>query len=375
MKNATILGSLLGVFICLSSMANAAVVWTGPTTTFTDIAGSDPTQAVNQDRLTSNVWIARGSLQGIYNAEKESGFTHFVSPKDTEWADGTTAGYASLTYTDWNTWAKIDHAGPPSTVGVNAVMHLITDDIYLDVTFTSWGGSAGGFAYERSTPASTSSNLVWTGSVNGTWDVNTSANFRGNASGMFSDGDNVTFDSTGSNPDLTIAASGVAPGSVIFSSTTTSGYSLSGGPIKGATGLLVSGGGSLLLSNSNTYTGDTLVTSGVLELANVNALADGANVTVGDSRQFAPAIPSALVDGQAPTSLVAPVPEPGTAVLFAACAMLLAIYRRASASGMAEFRTLFRYFKQDHTTMLIPMKTDYGTHVGRKRTRSEPRRR
>jgi hypothetical protein len=57
-----------------------------------------------------------------------------------------------LTYTDWDTWAKNIHLGPPNTVGVNAVMHLITDDIYLNVTFTSWGGSAGGFAYSRSTP-------------------------------------------------------------------------------------------------------------------------------------------------------------------------------------------------------------------------------
>jgi glucose/arabinose dehydrogenase len=124
-----------------------ATVWTGPTTNFTNVTASD------QDRLTPNVWITRGSAQGIYNAKTEAGFTHFFSPADTEWADGTTANYASLTYTDWNTWAKVVHPGPPSTVGVNAVVHLISEDIYLDVNFTSWGGLGGGFSWDRSTPA------------------------------------------------------------------------------------------------------------------------------------------------------------------------------------------------------------------------------
>ena len=48
--------------LCLAALSaplsgRAATIWTGPTTTFTDVDGSDPTQAVNQDRLTPNVWI------------------------------------------------------------------------------------------------------------------------------------------------------------------------------------------------------------------------------------------------------------------------------------------------------------------------------
>ena len=33
------------------------------------------------------------------------------------------------------------------------MVHLISDDIYLTVTFTSWGGIGGGFSWLRSTPA------------------------------------------------------------------------------------------------------------------------------------------------------------------------------------------------------------------------------
>jgi hypothetical protein len=38
-------------------------------------------------------------------------------------------------------------------VGKDLVMHLIDDDIYLNIKFTSWSvGKKGGFSYERSAP-------------------------------------------------------------------------------------------------------------------------------------------------------------------------------------------------------------------------------
>jgi len=138
-------------FLLLSrSPTMAATIWSGPTITFSETS-TDSSMAVNQDRITAHVWITRGGTQGIFNIEQEPSFAHFSSPRDTAWADGTLANYASLSYADWNTWAKITHGGPPSTVGVNAVMHLISDDIYIGVKFTFWGGSDGLFAYERTT--------------------------------------------------------------------------------------------------------------------------------------------------------------------------------------------------------------------------------
>lgn len=129
-------------------------VWNGPLVTFTKAGGANPNLAANQDRLTSDIWLTRGNSQGLYNAHNEGGFSHFSSPTGTEWATGSLANYASLTYTDWNSWAKGVNAGPPSTVGVNAVLHLIPENTYLSVRFTSWtsGGAGGGFSYLRSTP-------------------------------------------------------------------------------------------------------------------------------------------------------------------------------------------------------------------------------
>jgi len=56
---------------------------------------------------------------------------------------------ANLTFRPWVEWnAKV----PPSMVGRDAVLHLITEDIYIDITFTAWGTSgAGSFTYRRST--------------------------------------------------------------------------------------------------------------------------------------------------------------------------------------------------------------------------------
>ena len=129
--------------------SHGGIIWNGPPMAFTNVAGSDPNLPENQDRITPNVWITRGSAQGIYNAKTESFFQHFFSPEDTEWANGTTAN-TNLPYTDWNSWAKGVNPGPPSTVGVNAVVHLKSEDIYIDIRFTSWAIGSG-FSYIRST--------------------------------------------------------------------------------------------------------------------------------------------------------------------------------------------------------------------------------
>jgi hypothetical protein len=137
---------LLGLcFAALSGplSGRAATIWTGPRITRGDADGVD--------QITPNVGLTRGGSQGLYNSSQELGFTHFLSPTNTEWADGTTANYNTLGYTDWNSWAKFTHGGPPGTVGVNAVVHLITDDIYIDIKFLSWG-VGGPYSYERSTP-------------------------------------------------------------------------------------------------------------------------------------------------------------------------------------------------------------------------------
>lgn len=143
--------------VACAGQAWGATVWTGPRLTFTKAASADPNLAANQDRLTDNVWLTRGNTEGIYNIRTEASFAKGsnFSPAGTRWASGTTANYASLSYTDWESWTRTI-SNPPGSVGHDAVLHLVADDIYLDIKFTSWGvgiGGGGAFSYVRSTPA------------------------------------------------------------------------------------------------------------------------------------------------------------------------------------------------------------------------------
>ena len=135
----------------LPTARGAAVLWDGPAITFTRANGADWTQPENQDRLTPLIWLTRASNQGLFNIQSETAFAHFLSPAGTEWAFGTTANFASLTYTNWETWTGGPPSGPPNTVGRDAVLHLTAEDIYIDIKFLSWGVGGGSFSYVRST--------------------------------------------------------------------------------------------------------------------------------------------------------------------------------------------------------------------------------
>jgi len=141
---------ILAAAFLLTTIAGGAIIWNGPTMAFTNFPGTDPMQPTNQDRVSTNVWLTRASTQGLFNAKLESSYTSHLSPRNTAWAYGQLTHYASLTYTDWQTW---NGSSPPSMVGKDAVVHLTAEDIYLSIRFTSWGGNGGGFSYLRSTPA------------------------------------------------------------------------------------------------------------------------------------------------------------------------------------------------------------------------------
>ncbi len=82
------------------------------------------------------------------------------SPAGTLWATAlnnpaetiAAANWAALDFTTWT--AAYGNSVGNNILNHNAVVHLVADDVYLDLSFTSYqgGGSGGGFAYVRSTP-------------------------------------------------------------------------------------------------------------------------------------------------------------------------------------------------------------------------------
>jgi hypothetical protein len=153
--------------VALAYPANAQTVWSGFTKSFTRPSFSDGGQPENQDTLTSNVTFARHSSQGLFNAAVEDSYTRHTSPQGTRWAsnyiednDGLEIAATNWEALTFKTWLEaytfpFSRELPQSITSRNAVVHLIEDDIYLDIQFTYWGGSDdAGFTYMRAEPPS-----------------------------------------------------------------------------------------------------------------------------------------------------------------------------------------------------------------------------
>ena len=126
------------------------ILWRGTATTFNKPDESNPNLVENQDRITENIWITRGNTGGqIFNIAINNSADKTESPVGTEWAIGTLDELDNLTFD----YFRSAISRPKSVIGKNLVLHLIEDDIYINVKFTSWSqGKRGGFSYERSTP-------------------------------------------------------------------------------------------------------------------------------------------------------------------------------------------------------------------------------
>ena len=130
---------------------SALTLWEGTALTFSKANGGDPTQSENQDRITANVWLTRGDLGILYNAVTEGAANNDSSPAGTEWAQGTFADLEMMEFTNFR--AACPNNKPKNVVGIPMVVHLIQDDVYIELTITSWAqGKLGGFTYQRSTP-------------------------------------------------------------------------------------------------------------------------------------------------------------------------------------------------------------------------------
>jgi hypothetical protein len=164
---------------------------------------------VNQDRITSHVALTRGDMAGLYNAVLESSYDQVArtAPADTEWATSinnpggniAAANWQALAFTTWSA-AYGGHVGV-TIVGLDAVAHLITDDIYLDLRVTNWGGgeSGGAFTYLRAAAPSPTADYngdhivdaadytIWRRTLGQT--VPSGSGADGNGNGMIDSGD------------------------------------------------------------------------------------------------------------------------------------------------------------------------------------------
>lgn len=180
------------------------------------------------------------------------------------------------------------------TLGTQPTFVLI--EPLSNITFSNGSASFGRstFTLDLNTPnqikidvnAPGSANLIWTGAVNSTWDIAAAngtpagtANWLGGSNTTFVQLDNVTFNDTGSNTNITLNKQTISnqaiPGSVTFNNSVKT-YNITGnGSIAGPTSLVKNGTGTVGLGTANAYTGGTTLNAGTLSINNAGALGTG----------------------------------------------------------------------------------------------------
>ena len=98
-----------------------------------------------------------------------------------------------------------------------------------------------------------------------------------------SNSDAVTFNDNGVNTLVTVTGAGVSPGSLTFSNKAKT-YTFQGGPITGSVSPNINGGGTVIFSNSNTYSGATQIqNSSTLQVTNQAALPAAGSVNIAET--------------------------------------------------------------------------------------------
>lgn len=150
----------------LATVARGSTFWNGSSISFTqNVDGASDVLA------TGAVALSRGINGPLFNSVTEGG-VGTVSPADTTWAVGSPSMIGNLSAATIPTPSsflplttlRAQHAnfdfqayllnGNGSGGPITFVVHLVNEDIYLTLTFTSWGRFfSGGFSYNRSTPS------------------------------------------------------------------------------------------------------------------------------------------------------------------------------------------------------------------------------
>jgi autotransporter-associated beta strand protein len=148
------------------------------------------------------------------------------------------------------------------TIPAVAVADVGNYDVIITNNFTSATSSVGNLSLR--TPIA----LTWVG-FGWPWDVSTSPGWQDPtlANVVYTEGDFVTFDSTGSSFPSVSLSGPVYPSSVTVNSDTDYTFTTpSGGGINGMTGLTKTGAGNLILDLNNTYAGRTLIQNGAIQV-------------------------------------------------------------------------------------------------------------
>ncbi|MBC8096368.1 MAG: autotransporter-associated beta strand repeat-containing protein, partial [Akkermansiaceae bacterium] len=168
----------------------------------------------------------------------------------------------------------------PTTLNINLINGAPGLGTYTLFTYNTFSGSVAnltvplGFSVTNDTVGKTiglvvthiPASLTWQGDgLANLWDIGTTANWlQSGTNQQFFTGDSVTFDNAGSSTPAIDISGNVSPASVTVNASQDYNFAGVGAIITGS--LAKSGAGTLVLENNNTYSGPTLINSGVLQV-------------------------------------------------------------------------------------------------------------
>lgn len=155
---------------------------------------------------------------------------------------------------------------------------------YYMVTATNAAGESPNSAPVSATPSPGFDTVVWSGNVNGDWDLDFTANWRSNATSfVYLDGDFITFNDSASNATVNLTDT-VSPATMTVSNNLLNYMftSSTGDSVSGTTSLTKSGSGSLLFANqTNYFGGGVTMNSGTIDLGAGNLGAGPVTISSG----------------------------------------------------------------------------------------------
>jgi hypothetical protein len=113
-----------------------------------DLTSAPWTDTINQDILSDTVALTRDFRESMFNALDPSNlYDKNYGPSGTEWAllpDGMTFQEArcSLAFSS-SFYYDFAQSNPSSIIGKPGVLHLINEDVYYNIMFTSWTQNEG----------------------------------------------------------------------------------------------------------------------------------------------------------------------------------------------------------------------------------------
>jgi autotransporter-associated beta strand protein len=219
--------------------------------------------------------------------------------KNYPYSDRGTAFAVSVGATSYGTQSTVCGADSSFILGNDYVefTNVVVGTSGNTITFTYTSGASGGgegdfngLQLVNTTVASANLNgptpgssvtALWTGSVNGNWDVGTTANWLTNGvAGVYSQGNVVQFDDTSSVNTVDLLGA-LTPASVLVNNNNAN-YILAGpGALGGSNtfSLTKLGSAMLTLNIANTFSGSVNVGGGILQVGNAAALGNGTGIT------------------------------------------------------------------------------------------------